>query len=102
MSVCFSILKHKEKDVYKLRKSVEELRSEISKLHDNVIAVQIQDISISMPNFEKRQDHSDRSDESADELPEADREEQRDLLDKLRQIGTLVSHFQQYVRINQS
>lgn len=92
-----SILKHKEKDVYRLRKNMEELRSEISKLHDNVIAVQIQDISISMPNFERRHDNSDRSDESADELPEADREEQRDLMDKLRQIGTMVSHFQQLI-----
>ena len=91
----FSVLKRKEKDVHKLKKNVEELRNEISKLHDNVMAVQIQDISISMPNFEKRQDHSDRSDESADELPEADREEQRDLVDKLKQIGIMVLHFQQ-------
>lgn len=92
-----STLKHKEKDVYRLRKNIEELRSEISKLHDTVIAVQIQDISISMPNLERRHDNSDRSDESADELPEADREEQRDLMDKLRQISTMVSHFQQLI-----
>lgn len=76
------------------RRSIEELQTEIAKLHDQVISVQIQDISISMPEFERRQDAGDKSDGSADELPEADRQEQMDFLDKLKQIGTMVSHFQ--------
>ena len=91
--ICCSVLKRKEKDVHKLKKNVEELRNEISRLHHSVMAVQIQDISIPMPNFEKRQEQSDRSDESADELPEADREEQKDLVDKLKQIEIMSSHF---------
>ncbi|XP_052282328.1 uveal autoantigen with coiled-coil domains and ankyrin repeats-like isoform X2 [Dreissena polymorpha] len=95
-----SLMKRKERDASKYRQSLEELQGEIIKLHEQVLAVQIQDISISKPEFERRAeagDKSDRSDGSADELPEAERQEQMDLIDKLRQIGTMVNHFQQLI-----
>ncbi|XP_045205085.1 uncharacterized protein LOC123557595 isoform X1 [Mercenaria mercenaria] len=92
-----SSVKRKDREVNNYRQCLEELQSEIAKLHDQVISVQIQDISISMPEFERRQDAGDKSDGSADELPEADRQEQMDFLDKLKQIGTMVTHFQQLI-----
>ena len=88
----FSVIKRKEKDINKYKKNTEELHAEISKLHEQVISVQRQDISITMPTFERRNDNSDGS---ADELPETDQLEQNDSLDKLKQIGTMVTHFQQ-------
>lgn len=93
VTVYSSVIRRKEKDLSNYRRNLKELQNEITKLHDQVISVQIQDISISMPEFERR--HEERSDGSADELPEADRQEQVDLLDKLKQIGTMVNHFQQ-------
>ncbi|XP_052792989.1 uncharacterized protein LOC128226917 isoform X2 [Mya arenaria] len=95
-----SIIKRKERDVIKYRKSMDELQGEICRLHEQVISVQIQDISISMPELDRRHEagyRSDRSDGSADDLPEADRQEHMDLIDKIRQIGTLVTHFQQLI-----
>lgn len=74
---------------------MEELQGEIAKLHDHVISVQIQDISISMPEFERRHDGSDRSEGSSDDLQESERQEQMDFIDKLKQIGIMVAHFQQ-------
>jgi len=73
-------------------RDLKELQNEICRLHDEVISVQIQDISISMPDFERRHEGSEGS---TDELPEADRQEQNSLMDKLKQIGTMVNHFQQ-------
>lgn len=92
-----SIIRKKDREIGKFRKKMEDLLSEISKVHDHVMAVQIQDISITMPKFESRTDHGDRSDGSADELPEADRQEQANMLDKLRQVDTMVTHFQQLI-----
>jgi len=91
-------MKRKDRDMQKYRKSIDALRSQIERLHEQVISVQIQDISIAMPEFERRAEagyRSDRSDGSADELPEAERQEHLDLVDKLRQISGLVTHFQQ-------
>ncbi|XP_060561866.1 uncharacterized protein LOC132721557 [Ruditapes philippinarum] len=92
-----SSVKRKQREVTNYRRSLEELQGEIGKLHDQVLSVQIEDISISRPEFERRQDSGDKFDGSGDELPEADRQEQKEFLDKLKQIGTMVTHFQQLI-----
>ncbi|KAL4230642.1 hypothetical protein ACF0H5_011019 [Mactra antiquata] len=92
-----SVIKRKDHELGKYKKNLEDLQAEVSKLHDHVISVQIQDISISMPDFERRHDSGDRSDGSADELPESDRLGKAEMKEKLKQIATMVTHFQQLI-----
>ncbi|KAK3582910.1 hypothetical protein CHS0354_009715 [Potamilus streckersoni] len=91
-----TIAKSKDRELSKLRSNMEEVASRITKLHDHLSTIQQHDIALSMAALRKEnRTDTPRLDSPGNDLPEADRHDQLDTIDKLKQIENMMVYLQQ-------
>ncbi|KAL3879281.1 hypothetical protein ACJMK2_031583 [Sinanodonta woodiana] len=91
-----TISKSKDRELSKLRSNMEEVASRITKLYDQLSTIQQHDIALSMAVLRKEsRTDTPRLDSPGNDLPEADRHDQLDTIDKVKQIANMMVYLQQ-------